>query len=230
MFAVAAALVIVAGGASACSGGEAGSAPTIAPQETKVTVAGDSIALGLGTAMRDDAEGGPSDGAPLVVRAIGEDGTGLARPDNFDWPARLEELAADFPPEVLVFSVGSNDAQDLTDETGATVATMADHEAWDEEYRARLARSFDAFADTGTRVVWLGHIRPEDDEVGETNRHIHEIATEVAADRDDVFVEDLAVLTGSGADSTSECLSSDGLHLSRDCYSEAAEKLLAGIG
>ena len=129
-----------------------------------------------------------------------------------------------------MFSVGSNDAQDLTDETGATVATMADHEAWDEEYRARLARSFDAFADTGTRVVWMGHIRPEDDEVGETNRHIHELATEVAADHDDVIVEDLAVLKGSGADSTSECLSSDGLHLSRDCYSEAAEKLLAGIG
>jgi hypothetical protein len=190
-----------------------------------VTVAGDSIALGLGIAMRDAADSSADDGSTLV-RAIGEDGTGLARPDSFDWPTRLADLARDHPPGVLVFSVGSNDAQDLTESSGRTVATMADDEAWDEEYTRRLAAVFDSFEDTGTTVVWVGHVRPEDELVADMNRHIHELATEAAATRDWVQVQDLAELTGSGADGTSECLSRDGLHLNATCYSDAADTLL----
>ncbi len=224
---LAAALAGCGGSGSAASeanpGDEAGSA--------KVTVAGDSISLGLGVAMREEFEGTSvgSEDAELEVKAIGVDGTGLARPDNYDWPGRLEELAADFPPDVLVFSVASNDAQDLTDEDGETVATMGDPDAWDAEYSSRLARVFDAFDGTGTEVVWLGHVRTEDPAVAETNRHVHDLATQVAATRDWVTVEDLAELTGSGAESTSECLV-DGLHLGRDCYVTASEELVGGIG
>lgn len=218
-------LVVIAIGSAACGEpdpGEAGAAEDAPP---KVTVAGDSISLGLGVAVREVAEGDPG-GGEVVVRAIGEDGTGLARPDNFDWPERLGELAEDFPPEVLVLSVGSNDAQDLTDRNGATVVTMSDPEAWDEEYSARLAAVFDEFSDTDTTVVWLGQVRAEDQGVAEVNRHVHELASGLAASRDWVRVEDLAELTGSGANSTSECLSADGLHLSATCYERAAAALL----
>lgn len=219
--ALATALVLVTG----CGGGDG--AASEAPERRdapKVTVAGDSIALGLGVAMREAAAA--SEDPALQVRAIGEDGTGLARPDVFDWPARLGELADEFPPEVLVFSVGSNDAQDLTDVDGEVVATMAEDDRWDAEYSDRLARVFDEFADTATTVVWVGHVRAGGQRVAEGNRHIHELATQVAADRDWVVVEDLAELTGSGAESTSRCLSDDGLHLSGDCYEQASEELL----
>jgi lysophospholipase L1-like esterase len=210
--------------ATACGGGGGDTAAADPTEEPKVTVAGDSISVGLGASLREAVDDG------VVVKVIGSGGTGLARPDNFDWPARFEELARDFPPEVLVLSLGSNDAQDLADGGGGTVATMADEDGWDEEYRARLARSFDAFADTGTRVVWVGHVRTEDDLVADTNRRVHELATEVAASRDWVQVEDLAELTGSGADSPSDCLISDGLHLSVECYGTAAEALADRLG
>lgn len=226
--------------ASCTSGGAEASDTTSRTDAVKVTVAGDSISLGLGVTMREEFEGGDItlDGSgaagersgELEVKAIGIDGTGLARPDNFDWPRRLEELATDFPPDVLVLSVGSNDGQDLTDADGDVVATMADSQAWDDEYRSRLARAFDAFADTGTQVVWLGHVRTEDDLVADTNRHIHDLATEVASTRDWVTVADLAELTGSGAQSTSQCLRSDGLHLSAECYAGASGALLEQIG
>ncbi len=235
----------------ACGGGDP-STPAAADQRPgagkpyKITVAGDSVALGLGIAMRGIAEGSTGDhgatgdhgsadregatGEEIELKAIGEDGTGLAREDAFDWPARLAELARDFPPEVLVFSVGSNDAQDLTDPSGTTVVTMAEGAAWDAEYSRRLAAVFDEFRHTGATVVWVGPVRPADETVADTNRHIHRLATEVAATRDWVVVEDLAELTGSGAESTSQCLASDGLHLSQQCYREAAEELLARIG
>lgn len=182
----------------------------------KVTVAGDSISVGIGTQVRAAV------GDTREVKVIGESGTGLARPDSFDWPTRLEELARDFPPQVLVFSVGSNDAQDLLDRNGDLVAPLSDDAAWDAEYSARLARSFDAFEDTGTTVLWLGHVRTEEDRVGLRNRHVHDLATQVAADRNWVVVADLAGVLGSGDEVATDCLQDDGLHLTVDCLDRAA--------
>lgn len=205
--------------AGACSGNTAGSLGDPGDDGDKVTVAGDSISVGLGSALRDEL------GDTRDVKVIGEPGTGLAREDSFDWPTRLEQLAAEFPPEVLVLSLGSNDAQDLVDADGRVVATMADDDAWDAEYRERLAASFDAFRDSGTTVLWVGHVRTEEDRVGLVNRHVHELAVEVAADRDWVVVADLADLLGSGEDVATECLQTDGLHLRTECLQDAAEQL-----
>jgi lysophospholipase L1-like esterase len=212
--------LLLAAGSAACSSSDTSSAAeTDAAPMQKVTVAGDSISVGLGAALR-----GVVDSA-VDVKVIGEEGSGLARPDVFDWPARLQELARDFPPTVLVLSLGSNDAQDLTDAAGTVVVTMADEAAWDDEYRRRLAVSFDAFADSDVQVVWVGHVRTTDDVVADTNRRIHELAVEVAADRDWVTVEDLADLLGTGEGEASQCLVEDGLHLTSECLSEAAEQL-----
>lgn len=208
-------LITVALLASAGCGDAAGD-PASSSEGGKVTVAGDSISVGIGTLLRDEL------GATREVKVIGESGTGLARPDRFDWPARLEELARDFPPEVLVFSLGSNDAQDLLDADGELVAPLVDVEAWEAEYSTRLARSFDAFDDSGTTVLWLGHVRTEQDMVGLVNRRVHELATQVAADRDWVVVGDLAEILGSGEDVATECLQDDGLHLTVDCLDRIA--------
>src|SRR5689334_9994166 len=98
-----AALTLAACGPSSTSASGAAAATTAAPKP-KVTVAGDSISVGLGAAIRKADPGAD-------VKVIGEEGTGLARPDRFDWPGRLQKLAAEFPPAVLVFSLSSNDAQ-----------------------------------------------------------------------------------------------------------------------
>ena len=192
----------------------------------KVTVAGDSISFGLGPAIREQVAQRPNS----QTKVIGVGGTGLARPDNVDWPGRLETLAKDYPPKVLVLSLGSNDAQDLTDENGRTVARFApadtaDGAAWDAEYSTRLARSFDAFKDSGTTVLWVGHVRTQKDQVGLTNRRIHRLAVAAAASRPWVTTADLAELLGSGEDVATDCLLADGLHLKVSCYETAAKGL-----
>jgi hypothetical protein len=211
-------LALVALLAASC-GDAGGDEPASIGEGGKVTVAGDSISVGIGTQVRTAV------GDTREVKVIGEPGTGLARPDSFDWPARLEELARDFPPQVLVFSLGSNDAQDLLAPDGTVVASLSDDEAWDQEYSARLARSFDAFEGTGTTVLWLGHVRTEEDRVGLRNRHVHELATQVAADRDWVVVGDLAEILGSGEDVATECLQDDGLHLTVECLDRVAASI-----
>jgi len=238
---VVAVLCVVSG---AC-GGDSDAAAPVGSSSRKVTVAGDSISVGLGSHLRtvlqdgdegddDEGDGDEGDGDDTVVKVIGEGGTGLARPDNFDWPSRIRALAAEFPPDVLVFSVGSNDAQDLTDADGRVVVTMSDEEAWDAEYSRRLAEVFDAFAPADgasarTEVIWVGHVHAKKQVVGDTNRRVHELAASVAADRPWVDVEDLGELLGTGDGDASRCLLPDGLHLTADCLDEAARALVPAV-
>lgn len=216
------ALVAVLCLAAGCSSGGAEGAAAPTPEDPeKVTVAGDSISVGLGASLRQAVD------ADTEVKVIGEEGSGLARPDTFDHPARLEALAADFPPTVLVLSLGSNDAQDLTDASGTVVVPLADDDAWDAEYRARLEAAVTPFADTGTTVVWVGHVRTSDPQVAATNRRIHDLAAEVAAGHEHVQVEDLAELLGTGDDEVAtRCLLPDGLHLTVACLDEASDALV----
>lgn len=207
----------------ACSGGGGERGGVAGPGSVaalpKVTVAGDSISYAVGAALR-----GPLGGVADVV-VIGEGGTGLARPDTFDWPARLDQLAREFPPEVLVLSFGSNDHQDLTDASGTVVVPFADEAAWEAEYARRLASAIDPFEATGTTVVWVGQLRTPDELVGSTNRRVHDLAEEVAAERDFVVVADLGELSGDGDAVADGCLSADDVHLTEDCTARVAEAL-----
>lgn len=218
--AVAASLLLAGCGAGGSSGTPAAAgAPTASEPTYKITVAGDSISVGLGASLRT-AEADRS-----VVKVIGEAGTGLARPDRFDWPARLAKLAREFPPNVLVLSLSSNDAQDLTDATGSVVARAGDAKAWDAEYTRRLAAAIEPFRTTGTTVVWVGHVRTAEDRVGLTNRHIQTLAASLADGRPFLRVADLAQLLGTGEAKADRCLIADGLHLSVACLDEAAGRL-----
>lgn len=189
--------------------------------EYKVTVAGDSISVGLGAELRRPA------GSGVNVVVIGEEGTGMARPEKFDWPARLDKLAREFPPTVLVFSVGSNDSQDLLDTNGKVVASSTNKAAWDAEYSKRLAASFDAFKDTNTKIIWVGQVRTAEDRIGLVNRRVHKLAQTVAATRPWVTIADLGALLRSGEGKAERCLKPDGVHLTTPCLDEAAEQLAA---
>jgi len=211
---------------TSCQTGQTGvraSPATTAAPEFKVTVGGDSISVGLGAELRKTV------GPDVNVVVIGEEGTGLSRPEKFDWPARLEKLAREYPPGVLVFSVGSNDAQNLLDPSGAVVASSASEPEWDAEYSRRLARSFDAFAHSGTTVIWVGQVRTIEDRIGLVNRRIHRLAEGVAAGRPWVRVTDLADYLTSGETRAERCLKPDGVHLTVECLDEAAVKLAAQL-
>ncbi len=47
----------------------------------------------------------------VTVLRLGKLGTGLARPDVFDWPAKLAELLDAFQPDLVIAMLGGNDAQ-----------------------------------------------------------------------------------------------------------------------
>jgi hypothetical protein len=80
-------------------------------------------------------------------------GTGLARPDVFDWADRIKQEITIANPDVVVLSFGTNDDQDMA--TGGHRVALGSAE-WQAAYTARVKQIL-SIAATGTRqVVWLG--------------------------------------------------------------------------
>lgn len=80
-------------------------------------------------------------------------GSGLARLDVFDWMGKIDELTADFKPDITLVWFGTNDRQAIR--TGDTVLQPTDP-AWDDEYGRRVGQAMDKLlAKEGARVIWL---------------------------------------------------------------------------
>lgn len=114
----------------------------------RILVAGDSLMGWIGPAMTQGL-----DGAPVAITEDWEVGTGLARPDSLNWPARLEQDMADQDPEVVVVGFGGNDAQDMaTDDGRVSVGTPE----WTAEYQRRVAQVLNALEAPNRTVYWIG--------------------------------------------------------------------------
>ncbi len=72
----------------------------------------------------------------LYVRRVGKAATGLSRPDEFNWPARLETLLEEEKPDLVVVNFGGNDAQNipLPDRQRAVFGS----DDWDRVYAERV--------------------------------------------------------------------------------------------
>jgi hypothetical protein len=79
--------------------------------------------------------------------------TGLARPDYYNWPARLREITADTDPDAFVVMFGANDGQNIAAE-GAVLEFGSG--AWEREYRARVDAVMELLSDDGRMLYWVG--------------------------------------------------------------------------
>jgi len=115
----------------------------------RVLVVGDSLGLSFGQSLatRLDATG--------VVRTAvdAREGTGLARPDAFDWPAQLRADITRARPEVIVVCLGGNDDQDVQVD-GRYLAFGSP--GWQETYRSRVTRVVDEARAAGAHLLWSG--------------------------------------------------------------------------
>lgn len=116
----------------------------------QIALAGDSMmAVGLApTLMRDLS----AENRLQVMRAY-RSGTGLARPEIFDWIQQYPAMLGDVQPQLVICSLGANDAQNV--QIGKRVLEFGSAE-WDEYYRTRLAAYLDILAKPRVRVLWIG--------------------------------------------------------------------------
>ena len=125
--------------------------PAVKSDETRtVALAGDSMmAVGLSPAILQQA----SQYKDLVFLKLFKSGTGLARPEVFDWQLEYPAMLKDEMPAFIVVAIGANDGQGFV-EDGVTYPFGS--EGWQRIYAARADSYLQMLEAGGATVVWLG--------------------------------------------------------------------------
>jgi len=200
----------------------------------RVLVTGDSLTETLGPAI--------ANAVPSTMRVSTEThyGTGLSRPDFFDWAARARAQVADLRPEVVVVAMGGNDGQGMTLSNGTVLA--AGSNAWATEYQRRATIIMRIWTGAGTgapRLVWLSLPPARSTRLGGYFHRLNAATAAAAAGIAGARYLDLAPWLSRGG-AYSDYLpdaggamilarSRDGVHLTRDGARLAAAHVLAAL-
>ena len=119
-------------------------------QSTQVALVGDSMmAVGLAPVLRRTMAG--VSGARFV-RAY-RSGTGLGRPDVFNWPAQYPQLIGAARPGLVICAIGANDAQNFQIDRNVYYFGTP---AWKQMYADRVRGFARLLTRDGARVLWIG--------------------------------------------------------------------------
>jgi hypothetical protein len=87
-----------------------------------------------------------------ILRAF-KSGTGLARPDVFNWMDQYPAMVGSEQPDVVIVAIGANDGQGFVVD-GKVVLFGTDE--WRKTYQSRVAGFLAMVESTGARVLWVG--------------------------------------------------------------------------
>ena len=190
-----------------------------------VFVGGDSQAEYLAQAITTESD------FALDVEVQHEISTSLARPDYFNWPARLQEVDTELDPEAVVLFIGANDHQDMADSDGNRLVEGTAE--WSAEWQRRLAITFDLLEQDGRHVFWVTQPPMRDGALDDGIDEINALAAEVIDARDFVTAIDIWPLFGgdggyrqrvTGPDGAEiRARIDDGVHLTRSAASWVAD-------
>jgi len=142
--------------------------PATPESPVRVWVLGDSLAETAGAAL--GRWGAVTEWAAVTLAY--EKGSGLVRPDLFDWPAAAEAGLAGRGPDAVVVLLGANDGQALR-LPGAWLAFGTPE--WDAEYGRRVGSFMDLLLGSATRVYWVGVPVMAEADYDQRVRHINEV-------------------------------------------------------
>lgn len=194
--------------------------PPVEPGKQRVVVlAGDSMmAVGLSAELMREAAGNKN---LRIVKAF-RSGTGLARPEVFNWMDEYPAMLGKVKPDVVIVAIGANDGQGFV--VDRKVLPYGS-EGWLKVYQERIAEFLAMVEDGGPRVVWIGlppmrgHIY--DEKINDLNRITYTVVSQspqatwwnpVSYVGDDAGKYREYVTLDDG--NTIKIRSSDGIHLS----------------
>ena len=147
----------------------------------KLWVGGDSMAVAFGASL-----GRLASATGLVLpTSDARSSSGLTRPDFYDWPAHMAEVAAKDAPDVMVLMFGANDSQGIRTPEGKAFQPLSD--GWRAEYRRRVAGTMELLVAPGRLVIWVGQPVMESDGFSARMADIDAIYREEAALREGVL-------------------------------------------
>jgi len=208
--------------------------PYVQGQPRVVALVGDSMmAVGLSDVLLRQTA---SDQNVRVMKAF-KSGTGLARPDVFDWMQEYPAMIGDGKPDAIIVAIGANDGQGFV-ENGKTLAFGSDE--WVKVYQQRTAVFLSLLTQNGAHVVWVGlppmKSRSYNDHAAEINRIAYSVVSQNPQAtwwNPEVYIGDEAggfreLLTASGG-KTIRIRAADGIHLSDEGAALLAPELIRWI-
>ena len=205
--------------------------PAVKSDETRtVALAGDSMmAVGLSPAMLQQA----SQYRDLVFLRLFKSGTGLARPEVFDWQSEYPAMLKDEKPDFIVVAIGANDGQGFVEDGVTYPFGTAD---WQRIYAARVDVYLQMLEADGATVVWLGLPPMKDGTFDDRIALINRIDYSVVSASPHAIWYSTTGLVGDGngrfrdfgevEGHTARLRQGDGIHLSTDGATLITAKLL----
>jgi hypothetical protein len=195
-----------------------------------VALAGDSMmAVGLSSAMLRQAPRYKD----LAFLNLFKSGTGLARPDVFNWQLEYPAMLKEAHPDFIVVAIGANDGQGFVEDG---VVYPFGSAGWQRIYQQRVEAYLRMIEAHGATVVWLGLPPMKDDTLDARMESINRIDYRVVSASPHAIWFSTAAVVGDGSGHfrdfgevrgrTERLRQSDGIHLSDDGASLIVEKLL----
>jgi lysophospholipase L1-like esterase len=194
--------------------------PPVEPGKPRVVaLAGDSMmAVGLSATLMRQAAGNKN----LRIVKVFRSGTGLARPEVFDWMDEYPAMLGAEKPDVVIVAIGANDGQGFV--VDGKVLPYGS-EGWLQVYQERLANFLAMVEAGGARVVWVGLPPMRVPVYEQKTATINRIAYTVVSQSPQAVWMNLAAYVGDGAGKFQEFVtlangrsirirSTDGIHLS----------------
>ena len=206
----------------------------------RIAFVGDSMADGLwGAFFRLTGNQHCSPDELGLIRDA-KNGSGLARPDHFDWTAELDGLVKDQAPSLVVASIGLNDRQDLVmpDRTKFRLGTPE----WLTRYKQNVADFYAHAGAGGAPVLIIGLPNLRDAAAEKHAEFVNGIFEDVARAQRDVAVtyvtpwrmaNDDGSFASYGPDlngATVQIRAPDGLHFTQAGYDVLGKYLEPAIG
>lgn len=155
-----------------------------------VLILGDSMMAGtLGATLERTL----AKGTGLPVARAAQLGTGLSRPDVFDWMRVGRALLAREKPRYVVVALGANDATNLRE--GEEQLDYGEPR-WGQVYLGRVEAMMTLLSGTGARVLWLALPPMRDVRLNARGRYLNGLAAQGAKKVPRVEVLALDVLVG----------------------------------
>jgi hypothetical protein len=198
-----------------------------------VYIAGDSLAKDLALPLQGlVAETGV---ARTSVRT--EVGTGLVRPDRYNWLAQFRTDMANQKPDIVVVEFGGNDTQGIPMPGGQDIQQVTDPR-WAAEYAKRVGAAMDLLNAEGRKLVWVGVPNSRDDAKNAELAVVRQVTADEAAKRGVAFVDTWALFVSAEGnyadyilvdDDLQEVRQKDGFHLNTNGVDYLARQVQALI-
>ena len=120
----------------------------------KLAFVGDSMADGIWGAFFRVTGNQKCPSAVIDLIRDARNGSGLARPDHYDWEKDLDTLISGEQPDVVLASIGLNDRQALVTRDRQQIRLGTDE--WLANYRANVESFYKHAAAGGARVLVIG--------------------------------------------------------------------------